>query len=449
MTKDLTKGSPSKLILQFALPVLAGFLFQQFYNLADTAIVGKFLPVEDLAAVGSTGSVCFLIIGMCMGLTAGFSIPVAQCFGAKEYTKMRQYIYNAAILAVVFSIIYGVVTVILCKPILSLMQTPPDIIDHATAYVRVIFAGMPFGFCYNLCAGILRSIGDSKTPLFFLIFSSILNIILDLLFIAVLHYGVEWAAIATVISQAISGILCIFYIRKKFPILHFEKEDRHFSLSLQGKLLAMGIPMGLQYSITAIGSVILQTSVNILGTAYVAAMTAGLKIHMFFCAPFDTLGTTMATYSGQNTGAREFSRLRTGLKDAVIMGAVYSIAAFAVLYFFGDKLALMFLDSKEEFIIANAHQFLISQSVFYIPLALVNIVRFMIQGMGFPVLSILSGVFEMIARSFFGAYLVPLMEKNYGTGFLTATFASPAAWILADLFLFVAFIVCYRRLSKK
>lgn len=447
MTKDLTSGKPVKLIIEFAVPVLIGYLFQQFYNLADTIIVGKCLDVKDLAAVGSTGSVCFLILGMCMGLTAGFSIPVAQCFGARNYTKMRQYIFNAAILAVIFSIIYAIVTVILCKPILVLMQTPPDIIDHASDYVKIIFAGIPFGFLYNFSSAILRSIGDSKTPLYFLIFSSILNIVLDLLAIIVFKLGVQGAAIATVTAQAMSGILCIIYIKKKFPVLHFQKGDKILSFPLQQKLLAMGIPMGLQYSITAVGAVVLQSAVNALGTVYVAAMTAGMKIHMFFCAMFDTLGTTMATFAGQNTGAKQFSRIKTGLRDSSLIGLGYSILAFGILYFFGENLSTMFLQTPDPDILHNAHLFLISQSAFYFFLALVNIVRFMIQGMGFSVLSILSGVFEMIARGFFGFTLVPVMEANYQLGYMTATFASPAAWILADVFLIIAFVFCYKKLS--
>lgn len=449
MTKDLTTGKPVKLIIEFAIPVLIGYLFQQFYNVADTAIVGKCLPVEDLAAVGSTGPVCFLILGMCMGLTAGFTIPVAQFFGAKDYTKMRQFIYNSIILAAVFSILYAVVTVILCKPILRLMQTPEDIVDHAAKYIMIIFAGIPFGFLYNLCAATLRSIGDSKTPLYFLIFSSLLNIGLDFLFILVFKLGVAGAAIATVVSQAVSGALCLVYIKMKFPILHLQKEDRIFSIYIQKKLLGMGLPMGLQYSITAIGSVVLQSAVNCLGTTYVAAMTAGLKIHMFFCAMFDALGTTMATFAGQNTGAKQFARIKTGLRDSSLIGLIYSILALAVLYFSGNKLVLIFLAPEQTFIIQNAHSFLISQATFYFFLAEVNIIRFMIQGMGFPRLSILSGVFEMIARSAFGFIFVPLFEAKYELGYFAATFASPAAWILADIFLICAFVWCYKRLSAK
>lgn len=442
MTKDLTEGRPSKLILSFAIPVLGGYLFQQFYNLVDTIIVGKCLSVEDLAAVGSTGSVIFLIIGMCMGITSGFAIPVAQCFGAKNYSKMRQYIYNAIIITAIFAVLYAILTVILCKPLLRLMQTPPDIIDHATDYVVIIFAGIPFGFFYNFLSAIMRSLGDSKTPLYFLIFSSILNIALDLITILVFNMGVQGAAYATIASQAIAGFLCLIYVRKKFPILKMNKEEKIFSIKLCKDLCSMGIPMGLQYSITAIGSVILQASVNTLGSASVASMTAGLKIHMFFCAPFDTLGTTMATYSGQNIGARKFDRIRSGLISSSAMGLIYSAFAFAVLFFVGDKLCLMFLDSNQTSIIKDAHQFLISNSAFYFFLALVNIIRFMIQGMGFSKLSVLSGVFEMIARSYFGFFLVPKF------GFIAATLASPAAWILADVFLIIAFFYCFKKVQK-
>ncbi|MCR5614294.1 MATE family efflux transporter [Treponema sp.] len=443
MTKDLTEGRPSKLIFNFALPVLGGYLFQQFYNLADTAIVGKCLSVYDLAAVGSTGPVCFLIIGLCMGLTSGFAIPVAQSFGAKDYSKMRKFVFNAIILSIIFSILYAALTVILCKPLLRLMMTPADIIDHATDYVIIIFAGIPVGFTYNLASGILRSLGDSKTPLYFLLFSSALNIILDLICILVLHIGVQGAAIATVISQGISAVLCLIFIKKRFPILHFSKEEKQFSWELSKELLGMGIPMGLQYSITGIGSVILQSSVNTLGSHAVASMTAGLKIHMFFCAPLDAFGTTMATYSGQNVGARKIERLKSGLRDSSLMALVYCAFAFVVLFFFGDDLSLLFLDEKQTAIIKDAHQFLISNSSFYFTLALVNIVRFMIQGMGFSNLAVMSGIFEMIARSFFGFCLVPRF------GFIAATFASPSAWVLADIFLISAFIYCYKKLAKR
>lgn len=443
MTKDLTEGNSAKLILAFALPVLFGYLFQQLYNITDSAIVGKYLSVQDFAAVGSTGPVCFLIFGLCMGITSGFAIPVSQCFGAKDYTRMRQYIYNGILIAIVFSILYAVLTVSFCKPLLKLLKTPEEIINHATEYIIIIFAGIPFGFLYNYSSGILRSVGDSKTPLYFLIFSSVLNVILDLYFILVVKMGIKGAAVATVVAQLISGVLCLIYIKLKFPILHLRKEDKIFSVKLCKDLCSMGIPMGLQYSITGIGSVILQSSVNCLGWMDVAAMSSGLKIHMFFCAPFDALGTTMATFAGQNTGAKKIKRIKTGLYVSSFMGLVYSLGAFVILYFFGSKLVLIFLENNQVEIIKKAHMFLISNSSCYFALALVNIVRFMIQGMGFSKLSVLAGVFEMVARGAFGFYLVPKF------GFFAATFASPAAWVFADIFLILAFVYCYKRLKKQ
>ena len=275
MTKDLTEGNSVKLIFGFTLPVLFGYLFQQLYNVTDIAIVGKYLGPQDLAAVGSTGPVSFLILGLCMGLTSGFAIPVSQTFGAKDYSKMRQYVYNGIIIAIVFSILYAIITVVFCKPLLRILQTPEEIINHASDYIIIIFAGIPFGFLYNFASGILRSVGDSKTPLYFLLFSSVLNVVLDLVCIIIFNLGIRGAAIATIFSQLVSGILCLIYIKKKFPILKLQSEEKAFSWKLCKDLCSMGIPMGLQYSITGIGSVILQSSVNCLGWQDVASMATG------------------------------------------------------------------------------------------------------------------------------------------------------------------------------
>ncbi|MEG0688291.1 MAG: MATE family efflux transporter, partial [Hungatella sp.] len=319
-TKDMTNGSPMKLILSFLIPMLFGLLFQQFYNMMDTIIVGKYLGVQALASVGSTGSINFMIIGFCMGICSGFSIPVAQKFGERNETALRRYVANGAWLALAFSIVMTGLVCFLCRDILIWMNTPEDIIDGAYSYIFVIFLGIPATYLYNLLSGTIRSLGDSTTPLFFLLISSVLNIILDLFTILVLGMGVAGAAWATVISQATSGILCLLYMRKKFDILKMQgdewKPDRYAMRILCG----MGIPMGLQYSITAIGSVILQTSVNSLGSIAVASVTAGSKISMFFCCPFDAMGATMATYGGQNIGARKPDRIDQGMKSCVLLG---------------------------------------------------------------------------------------------------------------------------------
>ncbi|HBA69904.1 MAG TPA: MATE family efflux transporter [Lachnospiraceae bacterium] len=441
-TKDMTIGSPMKLILGFSLPLLFGFLFQQFYSVVDTVIVGQFLGMNALAGVGATGSINFMIVGFCMGVCSGFAIPVAHKFGAKDYSGMRQVIANCVWLSILFSAVMTVAVVSLCRNILIWMKTPEDIIEYSYSYIVIIFIGIPASYLYNILSGIIRSMGDSKTPLLFLMLSSFLNIGLDLLCILGFQMGVAGAAVATVVSQLISGILCLLYMMKKFEILHIKKEEWKMDPAHMKTLCSMGIPMGLQYSITAIGSVILQTSVNTLGALAVASVTAGGKVNMFFCCPFDAMGSTMATYGGQNVGARKLERLGTGLRNCIYLGIVWSIIAFIILFFFGGKLAGLFVNSAEPEMIANARLFLIICSAFYFPLSLVNIIRFMIQGVGFSAFAILAGVFEMAARTLAGLFLVPRF------GFVGACFASPLAWIFADAFLVPAYIHVRRKLER-
>lgn len=442
MTKDLTSGSPMKLILGFSIPLLCGNLFQQFYSLVDTLIVGRFLGVDALAAVGSTGSLNFLIIGFCMGVCNGFAIPLAHKFGAGDYRGLRSFMMNAVYLSVLFAAVMTVATVIFCRPILRLMRTPENIIDGAYIYIVIIFAGIPVTYLYNLVSGIIRSMGDSKTPVVFLVMASVLNIVLDLVFILNLHMGVAGAALATVIAQGASGVGCLIYSWKKFEVLHPDADECKINGSCMRALCGMGVPMGLQYSITAIGSVILQSAVNTLGSDAVAAMTAGGKIGMFFCCPFDALGSTMATYGGQNVGAKKLDRIAQGLKSCSILGIAYSILAFGVLSVSGRYLAMFFVESASVQVIENVQLFLMINSAFYIPLAFVNIVRFLIQGMGYSKFAILAGVCEMAARTLVGFAFVPIW------GFPAACFASPIAWILADLFLIPAYFHVYKKTKK-
>ena len=440
-TKDMTSGSPMKLILGFMIPMLFGFLFQQFYNMMDTIIVGKYLGVTALAAVGSTGSINFMIIGFCNGVCSGFAIPVAQKFGEKNESAMRRYVANSGWLAAVFAVVMTVVVCLLCRNIQTWMRTPEDIFDQAYIYIFIIFLGIPATYLYNMLAGIIRSLGDSTTPLVFLLISSVMNIILDLFTIIILKMGVAGAAWATVISQGVSGLLCLFYMKKKFTVLKMQGDEwrphKHSMMILCG----MGIPMGLQYSITAIGSVILQTAVNTLGSVAVASVTAGGKIGTFFCCPFDAMGATMATYGGQNVGAKKLDRISRGLRDCVLLGAIYSVIAFVVIYFFSDVIALLFVDASETEILHNTRTFLLANVSFYFPLALVNIVRSMIQGLGYSRLAILAGVCEMIARSAVAFWLVPVL------GYDGACLANPAAWIAADLFLIPAYLHVMKHLK--
>lgn len=441
-TRDMTVGSPMKLILEFSIPLLLGFLCQQFYSVVDTIIVGQFLGVKALAGVGATGSVNFMIIGFCSGVCSGFAIPVAQKFGAKDYSGMREFVANGAWLAMVFAFIMTISVSLLCRNILIWMNTPEDIFESAYRYILIIFLGIPATFLYNILSGIIRSMGDSKTPLAFLLLSSGLNIGLDIVCIVAFKMGVAGAAVATVASQLISGILCLYYIKRKFEILHIAREEWRINYGHMKVLCSMGVPMGLQYSITAIGSIILQTSVNTLGSLAVATVTAGGKVSMFFSCPFDAMGSAMATYGGQNVGAKKLERLDSGLKACILLGAGYSLIALVVMYFFGADLAALFVGAGEKEILANARKLLVINSIFFIPLALVNIIRFMIQGMGFSTFAILAGVFEMVARTLTGLVLVPIL------GFTGACFAGPMAWVFADAFLIPAYIHVRHKLQK-
>ena len=444
--KDMTKGSPMKLILGFLIPMLFGLLFQQFYSMMDTIIVGKYLGVRALASVGSTGSINFMIIGFCMGICSGFSIPVAQKFGEKNERALRRYVANSGYLAAGFAVVMTAAVCVLCRDILRLMRTPEDIIDGAYSYIFVIFLGIPATYLYNLLSCTIRSLGDSTTPLIFLVFSSVVNVALDFFTILVLKMGVSGAAWATITAQAVSGILCLFYMRKKFDILKMNDDEWRPDAHYMKILCNMGIPMGLQYSITAIGSVILQTSVNTLGALAVASVTAAGRVNMFFTCPFEAMGSTMATYGGQNVGAKKLERLGQGLKSCTLLGVGYALLAFGVMYLFGDNLASLFVETGDAAvgaeILANARLFLTVNSAAYIALAMVNIFRLMIQGIGFSTFAILAGVFEMVARSLVGLVLVPRI------GFLGVCFSNPLAWISATAFLVPAYCHVRRKLDR-
>lgn len=442
MTKDLTEGRPLKLILGFAVPVMFGLLFQQFYNMVDTMIVGKILGEDALAAVGATGSINFLVIGFCCGICNGFAIPVAQEFGAKKDSNLRRTVANCGWLCLLFAVIMTIVTVLFCRQILELMRTPEEIIERSYSYIVVIFIGIPVIFLYNMVAGIIRSLGDSRTPVYFLALASGINIALDLLFIKVIGTDVEGAAYATIISQAISGFSCFVYMKKKYCILKISKEERKLNPFYIKRLCLIGIPMGLQYSVTAIGSVILQSAVNSLGKMYVASITAAQKVEQLFFTPYDALGTTMATYGGQNLGAGKIDRIGKGLKAGVIVGGIYSVLVFIVINLFSGKLALLYIDADSVSTMGNVKTYLAINSVFYFLLLIVNAFRFMIQGLGYSQFAILAGVLEMIARTVAALVLIPIF------GYVGACVASPLAWIFADAFLVPAYFRCIKKCKK-
>lgn len=440
-TKDMTKGDSMQLILGFAVPLLFGLLFQQAYSIVDTIIVGKYLGVKALAAVGSTGSINFLILGFCIGICTGFALPVAQRFGAKDFVGLRKFVGNGIVLALAFSVAVQIVTTVLCRWILELLHTPTDIIDMAYDYIIVFFIGIPVIVLYNLFSSYVRSLGDSLTPLLILLFSAVFNVGLDLLFVVVFNMGVFGASLATVISELLSVIFCVTLIYFRFKLLIPSKNDLKLDKRHLDNLLGMGLPMGLQYSITAIGSVILQAAVNGLGSIAVASIAGAIKISGFFVCPFDALGSTMATYGGQNVGAGEYKRLNKGLVSASILGIIYSVFAFIVLFLFSDSLIGLFVNKGEVEVYRNARLFLLVNSAFYFPLAWVNIIRFLIQGMGFSYFAIFAGVFEMIARTAVALLLVPAF------GYIAACFASPAAWVCADIFLLPAYFYVLKKIK--
>ncbi len=444
MTRDLTEGKPMKLVVSFALPLLFGVLFQQLYSFVDTAIVGRFLGAEKLAAVGATGSVNFLVIGLCLGMCSGFAIPVAQAFGAKDEAAVRKNVWHAVLLSAGISLLLGVLSTVLCKPLLRLMNTPEEILDEAAAYIGIIFAAIPCCVLYNMAGCILRSLGDSRTPVVFLILASLINIVLDLFLILVAGMGVEGAAVATAASQLIAGLGCVAVMIRRFPILRLGREDRRFSPDTAGRMIGIGLPMGLQFSITAIGSVMVQWSVNGLGVDAVAAISAAVKISCFFACVFDALGSTMATFAGQNIGARKLERVGQGLRAAAVLGTVYCIASFGIVMLFARQMLGLFVDETvNAAVMEMGILYLRINSAFYIPLLFVNIVRLCIQGIGYTRAAMFAGMFEMAARTAVALAVVPVL------GFTGACLANPAAWVMADLFLVPCYFTVIRSLHGR
>lgn len=439
-SKEMISGPCLPLIFNFTLPLLLGNMLQQTYSLIDAAIVGKFLGINALASVGASTSVVFLILGFCNGCCGGFGIPVAQKFGARDYVSMRRLVSVSLKLAGMMSVGIALITCLLCAFILRTMQTPENIFQDAYWYLLITFIGVPCTFFYNLLSSIIRALGDSKTPFWFLLFSTILNVLLDLLCILVFHWGVAGAAIATVFSQGVSAVLCYFYMYRKFEILRMQPADKRFRPELARQLIFVGVPMGLQFSITAIGSIMLQSANNALGTACVAAFTAAMRIKMFFLCMLESLGIAMATFCGQNYGAGKPERIWTGVKAASLMMIVYVAAVAIILWGFSEKFVLLFVDPSETEIIADAALFLHISVSFFPVLGLLCILRYSIQGAGYTKLAMFSGVSEMIARILVSVVAVPLW------GFWAVCFGDPTAWVFADAFLIPAFIYVYRRL---
>ena len=443
MTKDMTVGKPMGHILSFAVPLIFGNLFQQMYNMADTIIVGKAIGLDALTAVGATNSVNFLIIGFTLGTCSGLAIPVAQKFGARDYQKMRSFVANAAYLAIAMAAILTLATTLLCGQILRWMNTPSSIYQQAYDYFLIICLGIPFTFLYNTTSGIIRSLGDSKTPFYFLVLSTILNIGLDLLFIIVFNMGVSGAALATILAQGVSGVICFTYMKKKFDILHLEKENRRVDGHLMRILFTNSVPMGLQFSVTAIGSIMMQSAVNGLDVVYVSAFAAATKVKQLAMCPYDAIASACATFGGQNLGAGKVDRIKKGLLQGIFIALVYSVLIGIVLITSGSKIAWLFVDRSEVQVLDAVQQFLTISGFFYWLLAILNCVRMTIQGLGYSAVSILAGLSELAARGLMSIFVIPAM------GYLAVCFTDQVAWLAATIIVIVVFTVIIRKLARR
>lgn len=440
MTKDMTVGSPFKILFNFFIPLMFANLFQQFYNLADTIIVGRCINGDALAAVGSTGSIAYLIIGFCTGVCSGFAIPIAKNFGAKDYSEMRKYTANSIYISVVMAVIFTAVSVLLSRNLLLAMHTNESIFEDANSYLVILFSGIPVTILYNLCAAIIRALGDSKMPLVFLIISSILNIFLDLFCIQILCLGVRGAAIATVSSQALSGIMCLIYLMK-FDVMKLKKEEMAFSFTHFKQLCYTGLPMGFQSSLISIGSVIQQTAVNkLVQPLYITAVTAASKIYFIIGGPFDSIGVALATFTSQNLGAGRLDRIKTGLKESLLTGLAISIAGGLIIFFFGRNMAYIFVKNPGPELVSYIYEYLMYCGVFFITLSWLHIFKNIIQGLGYSTIALLGGLGEMLAKILTAFFIIPVF------GYAGLCSSNPVSWILSDLFLIPAFFVI---MSKK
>lgn len=441
-TNNMTTGAPSRAILTFAIPLILGYILQQMYLIIDAAIVGRWIGVGALAAVGASSSIMFLIMGFCNGSCAGFAIPVAQAFGAGDYHKMRCYVSNALRIAVVLAVVITLLSCALCDRILKLVNTPTDIFHDAYVFLFLQFCTIPFTIAYNLYAGQIRALGNSKQPFYFLIISSVLNILLDVVLILGFRMGVEGAGIATFLSQVFASWLCWRFIQHRMTMLVPQGNERAYDNKKISILLNNGVPMGLQFSITAIGIIMLQSANNALGTIYVASFTAAIRIKYLFTCVLENIGVAMATYCGQNVGAGKIDRIRIGVRDAMGMMLVYFVFTVALIYPFADEMMALFVNAGEHAVIAHAAQLMRIANWFYPALGVLVILRYSIQGLGYSNLSLMSGVMEMIARCGVSLWMVPALA------WLGVCYADPVAWCMADVFLIPAFFWLLRRLRK-
>ncbi|MBP1533128.1 MAG: MATE family efflux transporter [Ruminococcus sp.] len=439
-TTDFTEGKVTGQILRFFFPLLVTNALQQLYSFADTAIVGKGLGDDPLAAVGNMGSLCFLIVGFSMGLSNGFSILIAQNFGEKDMGKLRRTLAASIQLAVVITVVLTLFSVVFLGDILRFMNTPDEIFADSLSYGRIIFGGLFATIGYNMSAGILRSLGDSKTPLKAIVVSSLMNIILNSVFIFIFKWGVDGAAYATIISQVASGAVCLNKLRK-IDFLRLSRKDITFDLAMYGILLKNGIPMALMNSITAIGCIAVQYFVNGLGKVFTSAYAACSRYLNMFMQPAATAGVTMSAYTSQNYGAKRFDRINSGLRVCLGIAAAAYLILGSVMTFMPRQLASLILNGEEQ--IGYAVQFLPMCGVMLFAVDLLFVIRNGVQGMGFPFVPMLSGIAEMILRT--GAIILLIKPM----GFRATAAAEIFAWTGALLINTLAYLAIFSRERRK
>ncbi|WP_086349574.1 MATE family efflux transporter [Candidatus Enterococcus clewellii] len=440
--KELTTGKPLKLIFLFTIPLLIGNIFQQFYNMADMIIVGQTLGKNALAAVGATGSITFLIIGFAQGLTSGLSIITAQRFGAKDYQGVKKSFATSIMISSVLTVVLTVLSLIFVRPLLLLMQTPPEILADAQTFISIILIGIFAAMAFNLLSNMLRALGDSRTPLVFLIIASVINVVLDLVLIINFHMGVAGAGVATVTAQIVASLLCLVYIQRRIPNLQVRKKDFRIDRREIRDHLNAALPMGFQTSIIAIGAIVLQGALNSLGTDAVAAQAAAGKIDQFAIQPMMSFGITMATFTAQNYGAKKYGRILEGVKSALSLSIIFSFFAGGIVIFFGKQLVTLFVSASETQVIHLSQVYFNINGSLYWVLAILLVVRYTLQGLGQSVIPTLAGIMELVMRSFAAILLTAMF------GYVGAAAASPLAWIGSTVVLVFSYFKAIKRLKQ-
>lgn len=440
-TKDLTQGNVAKLLLFFAFPTLLSNVFQQFYNLADTAIAGHILGDNALVAIGASSTVNSLVLSFAWGLNGGFGIIIAQCFGAKDFKKLKKSVAISLSINVLFSLIVCIFGIFMSRPMLQALNTPAARLNEANSYISVILVFIIVPMLYNLEAVILRSLGDSKTPLYFLIFSSVLNIILDYVLIKFTQMGVKGAAVATVLAQLLSVILCFVVILKNFKIIRLKKNDFHFSASLFKNMMSAGMAMAVMNSIFSIGSIIMQGSINALGEDIIAAHLGSRKVAEMFMQPLVTIGTACSTFVGQNYGALKIGRIKASIKYSTIYSLIWSVFTFFILWFFGGQIARLVTGSASQVVFDNTQMYLRINAPFYFVLGLLFTLRFSIQSVDRKMPPIISSSMELVSKIVAAYLFIPLW------GYLGACIAEPLSWTLGAIYLLFVFKKEFKRLD--